>query len=160
VSEHFPEIEAEACLAEGGGVARRAGTARYAMIQTMENRPSGARLAARGPSGHGARPMRGNAIAHLSGAVKGWPTGTLLCVRRTQRERSSKKWARSAKGKKRNDSRRRYVRFPRTGMSPCSFQFQRARFLSTTTMPAPRCFTDPTTPIGRDKSSLSDQTSP
>jgi len=70
VSEHFPEIEAEACLAEGGGVARRAGIARYAMIQTMEKRPSGARLVARGPSGHGSRPMRGNAIAHLSGAVE------------------------------------------------------------------------------------------
>src|ERR1700733_13288083 len=42
VSEHFPEIEAETCLAEGGGVARRAGTVRYAMIQTMEKRPSGA----------------------------------------------------------------------------------------------------------------------
>ena len=70
VSEHFPEIEAETCLAEGGGVARRAGTVRYAMIQTMEKRPSGARLVARGPSGHGSRPMRGNAIAHLSGAVE------------------------------------------------------------------------------------------
>src|SRR5580693_976949 len=70
VGEHFPEIEAEACLAEGGGVARRAGTTRYAMIQTMEKRPSGARLVAKGPSGHGSRPMRGNAIAHLSGAVE------------------------------------------------------------------------------------------
>ena len=69
VSDHFPEIEAESCLAEGGGVARRAGTVRYAMIQTMEKRPSGARLVAKGPSGHGSRPMRGNAIAHLSGAV-------------------------------------------------------------------------------------------
>jgi acetylornithine deacetylase/succinyl-diaminopimelate desuccinylase-like protein len=70
VAEHFPEIEAEACLAEGGGVARRAGTPRYAQIQTMEKRPSGARLVAKGPSGHGSRPMRGNAIAHLSGAVE------------------------------------------------------------------------------------------
>jgi acetylornithine deacetylase/succinyl-diaminopimelate desuccinylase-like protein len=70
VSDHFPEIEAETCLAEGGGVARRAGIARYAMIQTMEKRPSGARLVAKGPSGHGSRPMRGNAIAHLSGAVE------------------------------------------------------------------------------------------
>ncbi|HEY2106724.1 MAG TPA: peptidase dimerization domain-containing protein, partial [Candidatus Binataceae bacterium] len=59
-----------ACMAEGGGVARRAGTARYAQIQTMEKRPSGARLVAQGPSGHGSRPMRGNAIAHLSGAVE------------------------------------------------------------------------------------------
>jgi acetylornithine deacetylase/succinyl-diaminopimelate desuccinylase-like protein len=70
VAEHFPEIEAEACLAEGGGVARRGGTPRYAQIQTMEKRPSGVRLVAKGPSGHGSRPMRGNAIVHLSGAVE------------------------------------------------------------------------------------------
>ncbi len=70
VSDHFPEIEAEACLAEGGGVVRRDGQVRYATIQTMEKRPSGARLVAKGPSGHGSRPMRGNAIAHLSAAVE------------------------------------------------------------------------------------------
>jgi acetylornithine deacetylase/succinyl-diaminopimelate desuccinylase-like protein len=70
VRDHFPEIEAETCLAEGGGVVRRAGKIRYATIQTMEKRPSGAHLVAKGPSGHGSRPMRGNAIAHLSGAVE------------------------------------------------------------------------------------------
>src|SRR5580704_10163306 len=70
VSDHFPEIEAEGCLAEGGGVIRRGGVLRWATVQTMEKRPSGARLVAKGPSGHGSRPMRGNAIAHLSGAVE------------------------------------------------------------------------------------------
>jgi acetylornithine deacetylase/succinyl-diaminopimelate desuccinylase-like protein len=69
VSDHFPEIEAEACLAEGGGVIRRGGVARFATVQTMEKRPSGARLVAKGPSGHGSRPTRSNAIAHLSEAV-------------------------------------------------------------------------------------------
>jgi acetylornithine deacetylase/succinyl-diaminopimelate desuccinylase-like protein len=69
VSEHYPEIEAEACLAEGGGVIRRGGVARFATVQTMEKRPSGARLVAKGPSGHGSRPTRSNAIAHLSEAV-------------------------------------------------------------------------------------------
>jgi len=69
VSDHFPEIEAETCLAEGGGVIRRGGVARFATVQTMEKRPSGARLVARGPSGHGSRPTRSNAIAHLSEAV-------------------------------------------------------------------------------------------
>jgi len=69
VNEHFLEIEAEACLAEGGGVIRRGGVARFATIQTMEKRPSGAKLVARGPSGHGSRPTRENAIAHLGQAV-------------------------------------------------------------------------------------------
>ena len=69
VSDHYPEIDAEACLAEGGGVIRRGGVARFATIQTMEKRPSGARLVAKGPSGHGSRPTRSNAIAHLADAV-------------------------------------------------------------------------------------------
>ena len=69
VNEHFPEIDAEACLAEGGGVIRRGGVARFATVQTMEKRPSGAKLVARGPSGHGSRPTRQNAIAHLGQAV-------------------------------------------------------------------------------------------
>ena len=69
VSDHFSEIDAEGCLAEGGGVVRRGGVARFATVQTMEKRPSGARLVAKGPSGHGSRPTRGNAIAHLSAAV-------------------------------------------------------------------------------------------
>src|SRR5260370_18721638 len=34
VSDHYPEIDAEPCLAEGGGVIRRGGVARFATIQT------------------------------------------------------------------------------------------------------------------------------
>lgn len=69
VNEHFPEIEAETCLAEGGAVIRRGGVARYAMVQVMEKRGAGAKLVARGPSGHGSRPTQSNAIAHLGDAV-------------------------------------------------------------------------------------------
>jgi len=68
-SEHFPEIEAEACLAEGGAVIRRGGVAKYAMVQVMEKHGAGAKLVARGPSGHGSRPTQSNAIAHLGDAV-------------------------------------------------------------------------------------------
>jgi acetylornithine deacetylase/succinyl-diaminopimelate desuccinylase-like protein len=68
-SEHFPEIEAETCLAEGGAVIRRGGVAKYAMVQVMEKRPAGAKLVAHGPSGHGSRPTQSNAIAHLGDAV-------------------------------------------------------------------------------------------
>ena len=70
VSDHFSEIEAEACLAEGGGVIRRAGKPRWATVQTVEKYPARVQLVAKGPSGHGSRPLRGNAIAHLSGAIE------------------------------------------------------------------------------------------
>jgi len=70
VNEHWPEIEAEACLAESGSVRREKGQVRYALVQTGEKMPKGARLAAKGPGGHGSRPMRTSAILHLSQAVE------------------------------------------------------------------------------------------
>jgi acetylornithine deacetylase/succinyl-diaminopimelate desuccinylase-like protein len=70
VAEHWPEIEAEICLAEGGTVVRRGGEVRYALIQTTEKIPRGAQLVAHGPAGHGSRPMRSNAILHLARAVE------------------------------------------------------------------------------------------
>src|SRR5438477_2327857 len=36
VRNHFPEIEAEYCLAEGGGVTRIGGEVKYATVQTLE----------------------------------------------------------------------------------------------------------------------------
>jgi acetylornithine deacetylase/succinyl-diaminopimelate desuccinylase-like protein len=69
VTDHFPEIEAETCLAEGGAVIRRGGVAKYAMVQVLEKRGAGAKLVAKGPSGHGSRPTQSNAIAHLGDAV-------------------------------------------------------------------------------------------
>jgi acetylornithine deacetylase/succinyl-diaminopimelate desuccinylase-like protein len=70
VAQHWPEIEAEICLAEGGTVVRRGGEVKYALIQTTEKIPRGAQLVAHGPSGHGSRPLRTNAILHLSRAVE------------------------------------------------------------------------------------------
>src|SRR6266404_4837692 len=70
VNERWPEIEAEACLAESGNVRRENGQLRYALVQTGEKMPKGARLAAKGPGGHGSRPMRTSAILHLSQAVE------------------------------------------------------------------------------------------
>ncbi len=69
VNENWKDIEAEICLAEGGAVNRRAGQVRYALIQTAEKLPQGARLVSKGISGHGSRPLRTNAIVHLSQAV-------------------------------------------------------------------------------------------
>src|SRR6476620_4104574 len=69
VKEHFPEIEAEYCLAEGGGVTRIGGQVKYATVQTLEKIPRGIELVSHGISGHGSIPLKSNAIVHLAGAV-------------------------------------------------------------------------------------------
>jgi acetylornithine deacetylase/succinyl-diaminopimelate desuccinylase-like protein len=69
VKQHWGEIDAEYCFAEGGNVVRSGGKLRYAGVETSEKIPYAVRLIARGPSGHGSVPLRGNAIAHLSQAV-------------------------------------------------------------------------------------------
>jgi len=70
VDEHWKDMEAEIALAEGGGVRRMDGKVRYALIQTTEKQPRSMRLIAHGPSGHGSRPLRTNAVLHLSRAVE------------------------------------------------------------------------------------------
>ena len=70
VNEHWNEIDAEVCLAEGARVLRRGGKPFYASIQTTEKQPKPARLVAKGPSGHGSRPLRTNAVVHLAAAVE------------------------------------------------------------------------------------------
>ena len=69
VREHFDEIDAEYCFAEGGGVVRSSGKIQYAAVATTEKISRGARLVARGISGHGSVPLRSNAIVHLANAV-------------------------------------------------------------------------------------------
>lgn len=69
VNQHFSSIDAEYCLAEGGGVTRQGGAVKYASIQTLEKLPRGIVLTARGASGHGSIPLQSNAIVHLSDAV-------------------------------------------------------------------------------------------
>jgi acetylornithine deacetylase/succinyl-diaminopimelate desuccinylase-like protein len=69
VNQHFQEIDAEYCLAEGGGVTRKDGKVRYASIQTVEKIPRAIELTARGISGHGSVPLQSNAVAHLANAV-------------------------------------------------------------------------------------------
>ena len=67
--QHFPKIDAEYCLAEGGSVSRTGGKVKYASVQTIEKIPRGIELTARGVAGHGSVPLRSNAIAHLAAAV-------------------------------------------------------------------------------------------
>ncbi len=69
VEHHWPEIEAEYCLAEGGGVVRSDGKIQYATVVTTEKVAHTVKLIARGVAGHGSVPLRSNAIVHLSQAV-------------------------------------------------------------------------------------------
>jgi acetylornithine deacetylase/succinyl-diaminopimelate desuccinylase-like protein len=75
VNEHFPSIEAEFCLAEGGGVTRVGGVVRFASVATTEKIPRAITLTARGTSGHGSVPLEANAVIRLATAVAkfgGW----------------------------------------------------------------------------------------
>lgn len=69
VNNHWAEIEAEICLAEGGRVARTGGVLKFASVQTAEKIPYGIKLTSRGPAGHGSVPLQSNALVHLSQAV-------------------------------------------------------------------------------------------
>lgn len=69
IAEHWSEIDAEICLAEGGGVRRQNGQPVYSVVQTTEKQPRSMLLISRGPSGHGSVPLRTNAVVHLANAV-------------------------------------------------------------------------------------------
>ena len=68
-NEHYSEINAEYCLAEGGSVTRVGGRPLYASVQTMEKIPHPVDLTVKGTSGHGSRPLRDNAVVQLATAV-------------------------------------------------------------------------------------------
>ncbi len=68
-NDHFPAIDAEYCLAEGGGVTRVGGRVKYASVETTEKIPRAIELTARGPAGHGSVPLENNALTHLTQAV-------------------------------------------------------------------------------------------
>lgn len=69
VEQHWPEIECEFALNEGGAIYERDGSVRYVGVSTTEKVPRGIRLVARGTSGHGSMPRMDNAITHLAAAV-------------------------------------------------------------------------------------------
>ena len=69
IDKHFDAIDAEFCLAEGGGVVRSGGQVRRANVGTTEKEPRSVELIARGPAGHGSVPQQSNAVALLTAAV-------------------------------------------------------------------------------------------
>jgi len=74
-NEHFAEIDAEFCYAEGGGVTRTGGEVKFARVQTVEKIPRAISVIAKGVAGHGSVPLESNALAHLGeavGAIAAW----------------------------------------------------------------------------------------
>ena len=69
VDEHWSDIDAEICLAEGGGVRRLNGKVAYSLIQATEKQPRSMQLISHGPSGHASIPLETNAVVHLATAV-------------------------------------------------------------------------------------------
>jgi acetylornithine deacetylase/succinyl-diaminopimelate desuccinylase-like protein len=67
--DHYQDISAEYCLAEGGETPRVGGKVKYAGIETVEKIPLPLELTAHGTSGHGSIPLLDNPIVHLSRAV-------------------------------------------------------------------------------------------
>ena len=69
VAEHYADIDAEYCFAEGGNVTRVGQQVKFAAIQAQEKVSRGIELTAVGPSGHGSAPLAGMAIVELSKAI-------------------------------------------------------------------------------------------
>ncbi len=69
VEQHWDKIEAEYCLAEGGGAVALDGDVTHVAIATTEKFPMRVRLVARGTAGHGSVPRVDNAVAALARAV-------------------------------------------------------------------------------------------
>jgi acetylornithine deacetylase/succinyl-diaminopimelate desuccinylase-like protein len=69
VERHFPEIDAEYCLAEGGDVSRVGGKPKSATIGVLEKHARTIELTARGTSGHASAPLQSSAIVHLAAAI-------------------------------------------------------------------------------------------
>jgi acetylornithine deacetylase/succinyl-diaminopimelate desuccinylase-like protein len=69
VDQHLDAINAEFCLAEGGGIVRTGGRVVRANVGTTEKEPRAVELIARGPAGHGSVPQRSNAVGLLTTAI-------------------------------------------------------------------------------------------
>jgi len=69
VNNHFDKIDAEFCLAEGGGVTRVNREIQYASVQTVEKIPYRVELVATGVAGHGSVPLQTNSVTRLAKAI-------------------------------------------------------------------------------------------
>ena len=67
--QHFDAIDAEFCLAEGGGVVRTGGRVRRANVGTTEKEPRFVELVVTGPAGHGSVPNQNSAVLGVAAAI-------------------------------------------------------------------------------------------
>ncbi|MEP7309456.1 MAG: M20/M25/M40 family metallo-hydrolase [Acidobacteriota bacterium] len=70
VREHFPEIDAEFAMTEGGGATLDGVRVTRVNIGTAEKLPARVRLVATGTAGHGSVPRLDNPLIHLGAAVE------------------------------------------------------------------------------------------
>jgi acetylornithine deacetylase/succinyl-diaminopimelate desuccinylase-like protein len=70
VREHFPDIDAEFAMTEGGGATIEGEKVTRVSIGTSEKLPARARLVATGTAGHGSVPRIDNPLIHLGAAVE------------------------------------------------------------------------------------------
>jgi len=91
VENHWPDIEAEFAIAEGGDAVRKAGKELAVKVVTAEKSPNPVELVVKGTAGHGSVPLADNAIGRLSkalGRVADWqPPMRLNDTTRTYFER-------------------------------------------------------------------------
>ncbi len=69
VEQHWPKVESEFALNEGGSIHQSDGKVQYVAIGTAQKALARARLVARGVSGHGSVPRMDNPIGRLAAAV-------------------------------------------------------------------------------------------
>ena len=69
VEKHWPKIECEYALNEGGDTLIKNGKVQFVAVSTTEKIPDRMRLIARGVSGHGSMPRVDNPVVHLAAAV-------------------------------------------------------------------------------------------
>jgi len=69
VEKHWPKIEAEFALNEGGSIRLQDQKVQYVAIGTAEKLPNRVRLVAKGKSGHGSVPRLDNPILRLAAAI-------------------------------------------------------------------------------------------
>jgi acetylornithine deacetylase/succinyl-diaminopimelate desuccinylase-like protein len=67
--QFFDEIDAEFCIAEGGGVGRLGGKYQRVSVGAAEKLPFGVRMTAAGTAGHGSVPLTDNAVVQVAQAV-------------------------------------------------------------------------------------------